>query len=314
MSAIISRTLLFGFAAILLAACLLYAKAQTLNSEGAEKIEAKPTASNEASVNSSLALQAPESVDRKDGQLGGYEIINEVPLSTTKKEVTLDQAIADAQQLLELGKFEEASQLLTMLYENLADYSSEERIFLSDLYANLLASMELNADAIIVFEDLLALPNVPDAIRLNALKGLGDLYNLENEHESSITAYEAWLSESSNTDSAVHKGLSFAYYKLELYEKALPPAIEHVRLLDPQLESVDRETLMYLNSLAFTTGHWTDAEWITKILIEKFDQPVDWRNLTAIYAKLGDEEARVKAFADAVAAGKIDEAGNLIRL
>lgn len=233
-----------------------------------------------------------------------------IPQSTIP--VNAQNLVSELRSMLDAEKFDEAARYLKTFYENSDQYTNDEKVVLFDLYANLLKDMELNIDAIAVLEDLLGLADVPEAIRLDALKNLGELYNLETEYEKGLAVFRLWTEISSAGDPDVYKGLSYSQYRIGLYEEALASAIEHVLLAEDRIEDVGLDMLMYLNSLAFTTENWTDAEWITKLMIEKYDRPVDWRNLAAVYSRMGNEEARAEVLANAVEAGKIDEDLNLI--
>ena len=252
------------------------------------------------SKTSSLILNSNETND----SLSGSRVV--------RNSRVLTEPIAVAQSLIEEGRFEDGARLLNQLYEDSEIYSPQEQIALFELYANLLKAMEFNSDAIAVFENLLELPDIPTGVRLNALKGLGGLYYRESELEKAQAAYETWIAESSTPDPDVYLGLSFSHYRQEQWQEALPPAIEHVRLIEDRIEDVDREKLMYLNMLAINNEDWENAEWIAKIMVEQFDGPRDWRNLTWIYYAMGNEEASAQALANAIAAGKLDETGNVI--
>ncbi|NKB34309.1 MAG: hypothetical protein GKR91_14555 [Pseudomonadales bacterium] len=226
---------------------------------------------------------------------------------------SLEQNMVVVQKLIEEGNFEDGVILLNALYEEADRLSTEDKIILYNIYAKLLHELEMNTDAILVYEELISLSEVPDNIKLDALKELGELYNKEAMYENGQFVFERWIAESDYNDTNVFKGLSISFYRQGQHAKALGPAIEHVRTVQDRIEDVDRDTLVYLNGLAFSTENWVDAEWITKLMIEQFDTPVDWRNLIAIYDRMGNEDAKNRAFDAAVAAGMIDKDGNLIR-
>lgn len=278
----------------------IYQRDESVFGERGADLEVPIESSNPESLSNS-GESPPRLVDSMPAE------INEQVLSTS------DFTISRAVQLANEGNTYQAARILAELYGQIDIFSDQDKALLLQNYADLLIRLGSNVEAIQVLEQLLAVPNLRVDSELVARKTLGETLMKQEEWLAAETQLNSWLDKSKVRDPEVLLNLSYTYYQRELWDEAIPPAIEHInRLMDSEQE-ITRERLMYINSLAFSAEDWENAAWLTQVMINQFDEPVDWRNLIAIYSAMGNEEARAQARADAIDAGKIDESGNLIR-
>lgn len=215
--------------------------------------------------------------------------------------------IGTAARMVEEGNLDQAAMILSELYESRSSLSESDEIELLSLYAKLLIELGSNQEAIDVLDNLLAIEDVPQDIRLEATNNLGLAFMAEEEWELAGDQFNNWLDQSEVPEPDVLLSLSYAYYQQELWTEALGPAVEHVELLIDLEEEITEERLMYLNGLAVVTEDLNNAAWITQVLISEFNRIRDWRNLIAIYSGIGNETAVEQVYRDADAAGVLEE-------
>jgi len=124
---------------------------------------------------------------------------------------------------------------------------------------------------------------------------LGQLYAAEEQWANSIRNYELWRDASLEEDDIVYRGLSYAHYQLDQFSEALPHWINFMEFLLDDGEVIGRSDYAYLQGLYFTLEDFPNAMDLTKTMIVLFDNPIDWRNLMAIYGGLDDEERRIQS-------------------
>jgi len=210
------------------------------------------------------------------------------------------------------GQLEEAKNELDALLIRFDELGSFEQLTLLNFYSDYYLLNRQIPEAISSIERLIDIDGIPRDAFIRALRTLGQLNATIDEYDSSITYYERFLEESGDRDSSVLRGLAGSYYQNEQYSEAIAPLAEHIDLLYQQGDEIDRNTLGLLNVLSIETNDYENAAWVTNIMVEQFDQMSDWRNLEAIYERLGDEAKRVQLIEDAKAAGHMDESGNWV--
>ena len=177
-------------------------------------------------------------------------------------------------------------------WERMNDF---EKSTLLNFYTNYYLSTEDFAGALRTFEELLTIEDLREDTRRRTHRSLGQLYSAEEEWQKSIENYEAWREMSLEEDEVVFKGLSYAHYQLESMLPARDFWLDYMNLTLTNGSELRRDDYSYLNGVYFTLESYGEALDLTKTMIVKFDNPIDWQNLSAIYASLDREEERVQS-------------------
>lgn len=247
-----------------------------------------------------------QSLGSEDDSVNRLEVPHQIAIEDSFSSKVL-AGIDAAERIAEEGDTYEAARILSELYESRDSLSDLGEVELLSLYASLLIELGSNEEAITVLETLLAIEDIPQSIRLDAIQFLSQALMAEEEWELAVTQFDNWLDQSEIRNSDILLNLSYAYFQQELWAEALGPAVEHVELLMELGEEITEERLVYLNSLAFSTGDFDNAAWVTQVLISEFNRIRDWRNLIAIYSGIGNETAVEQVYRDADAAGILEE-------
>lgn len=224
----------------------------------------------------------------------------------------VDLTINQALELASEGNIDQAARILAKLYEEIEFLSLEDKQSLFVNYSDLLIQLGSNYEAIQVLEQLLSIPNLASNIELTALNSLGETLMEQEEWPAAEEKFKSWLEKSDVRNAELLWNLSYTYYQQELWEEAIPPAIEHINLSLAEGQEISRERLMYLTALAYSAEDFENAAWVTKVMINEFNEVRDWRNLMAIYDTLGDEAGKDQLLHDAEEAGVIEELEELI--
>ena len=170
-----------------------------------------------------------------------------------------------------------------------------EKSTLLNFYTSYYISIEDFVGALRTFEEMLTIEELREDTRRRALRTLGQLYVAEEEWQKSIDSYLAWREISLEEDEIVFKGLSWGHYYLDEMEPARDYWLDYMNLALANGTELDRNDYTYLNGVYFTLEAFDDALELLKTMIVKFDDPADWQNLSAIYAALDQEDARVQS-------------------
>jgi tetratricopeptide (TPR) repeat protein len=189
------------------------------------------------------------------------------------------------------GAKEELDQLYERRFERMSAY---EKATTLSFYTTYYLSTDRIPEAIEVFEQILSLEELAEAARQRSLLSLGQLYLAEERFEESIQAYQLWREYSLEESALVFQGLTYAHYQLDQFSEALPHWLSHLDMVRQSGERLMRDKYVLLNNLYLGMEDYENAKEVTKTMLMLFNEPDDWRYLTAIYANLDDEDRRIR--------------------
>ena len=181
-----------------------------------------------------------------------------------------------------------------------------ERSTLLNFYTNYYLSQDDIPNAIVTFQEILTIENLREDVRLRALRALGQLTMAEERFRESIDYYNTWRDLSLEEDDTVFLGLANSHYSLEEYSQAVPHLISHMEMLADAGESIDRNKWGLLNVLYIEQEDYVNALEVTKNMIVQFDDAADWRNLSAIYSFLEQDDNRIGSLGIRYLMGNMD--------
>jgi tetratricopeptide (TPR) repeat protein len=202
------------------------------------------------------------------------------------------------------GAKEALDQLRERRFARMNDF---EKSTLLNFYTNYYLTIEDYQGALRTFEEILTIETLREDIRLRTLRSLGQLYAAEEEWQNSIDNYQAWRQLSPEEDDVVYRGLSYAHYQLQEFDQALPYWISYMEILLAEGEELGRDDYAYLNGIYFTLEDFQSALELTKTMIILYDDPIDWMNLSAVYASLDNEPRRVQSLNVAYLKGFLED-------
>lgn len=102
------------------------------------------------------------------------------------------QVIDEVQRRQLDNQWEEALNEMNALYLEYETLNPFEQVTLLNFYTNVLIGMEMWAEAIVVFNQILEIPGIRPDVGLRALLSLGQLHSQQGEHALAISYLESW--------------------------------------------------------------------------------------------------------------------------
>jgi len=194
-------------------------------------------------------------------------------------------------------------ELRSSRFERMNDF---EKSTLLNFYTNYYLATDDIPNAISTFQEILTIEALREDVRLRALRALGQLTMAEERFAESIQYYDTWRELSLEEDDTVFLGLANSHYSLEQYSQAVPHLLSHMEMLADAGESIDRNKWGLLNVLYIEQEDYVNALDITKNMIVQFNDPADWRNLSAIYSFLDQDDNRIGSLGIRYLIGNMD--------
>jgi len=206
---------------------------------------------------------------------------------------------------------EALDELRSSRFDRMNDF---EKATLLSFYTNYYLAMDDIPNAIATFEEQLTIEELREDSRLRALRALGQLNMAEENFQDSITYYDQWRQLSLEEDDTVFLGLANSHYSIEQYSQAVPHMLSHMEMLADAGESIDRNKWGLLNVLYIEQEDYVNALEITKNMVVQFNDPADWRNLSAIYSFLEQDDNRIGSLGVRYLMGNMDSDTEFLNL
>lgn len=254
------------FKALTLSACLLAVAPITVLNAGEEARQPPPTRSSDV-----LTEQV-------------FRAISEIQEMMNPEDANTQPNLEGAKAALD--------ELYARRYERMNDF---EKSTVLNFYTNYYLSTDNIPEALKIFEQMLTIENLREDTRLRALRALGQLNMAEENYRAAIDYYTQWRELSLDEDDTVFLGLANSHYSLQEFSEAVPYMLQHMEMLAENGERIERNKWGLLNVLYIEQEDYNSALEVTKNMIVQFDDPADWRNLSAIYSYLDQDTNRIGA-------------------
>jgi hypothetical protein len=244
------------------------------------------------------------------------------PPETRSSEVLTERVFKAINEIQEIMSPEDGSEPdyarakeeLDDLNERYDRMNNFEKSTLLNFYTNYYLSTDDIAMALQTFEKILTLEDIREASQLRALIALGQLYMGEERYEESIDAFNRWRDISFDEHKNVYLGLANSYYNLAKYNEAIPYLIDHMNMLSASGETINKNVFGLLNLMYIELEDYVNAERITKQMVTLFDEPSDWRNLSAIYGYLDNDAKRIQTLGLTFSKGYMESEAEYLNL
>jgi tetratricopeptide (TPR) repeat protein len=217
----------------------------------------------------------------------------------------LNQAI----EALNAGNYEQAqTAIATLKLEKLSPY---ERSRVEQISFNISYSQEKYEDARAHLERAIAAGGLNEQEISGLRYQIAQLYVVEERWKEGAAALEDWLATATNPNSAAFFMLAVAYYRLEDFDRALPPAEKAVELMDkPQENWIGMLLALYMQK-----DRYKEAIPLLKRVIELVpDKKSYWLQLSGVYGQIEDYANALAVMQLAYGAGLLTEDSELRRL
>jgi tetratricopeptide (TPR) repeat protein len=209
------------------------------------------------------------------------------------------------------GAKRELDDLYQRRYERMNDF---EKSTVLNFYTNYYLATDNIPEALRIFEQMLTIENLREDTRLRALRALGQLNMAEENFENAIRYYNEWRELSLDEDETVFLGLANSHYSLSQFAEAVPYMLNHMEMLAENGETIERNKWGLLNVLYIEQEDYASALEIIKNMVVLFDDPSDWRNLSAIYSYLDQDANRIGALGMAYLKGYMENDAEFLNL
>lgn len=222
--------------------------------------------------------------------------------TTPTVRLAVFDGLAEAQACVEEEDFECAAQKLDRLLSTrgLIGY---ETALVWQAYGALYITDERYADALVAFENLLRLDELPPALEQTVLYTVAQLYGHEGEYERAVETLDRWLEIADRPTPEAWALKARFLYALERYAETIEPARTAFGLLEERGASPDEALYQILQYSYLALDRPIDAIAVGTEIVERWPKKQHVVTLAALYGQIEEDDVQLALYEAAFEAG-----------
>ena len=214
----------------------------------------------------------------------------------TKETVAMSQQVyeklAEIQELIEGKDYASAERMLSDLRgkKNLSDY---ERAQLWNISGYSFYLQERYDDAIGAYDQMLAIPDLPEALLLSTLKTKAQLHFTQEDYENALIVVRQLLAAIPEPSADVLMIEGQALFQLARYDEALVPIKTAIDMYREQGQIPKENWLLLLRVIYFEQKEYELMIGVVKELIAYYPKDTYILTLAGVYSELGDTKKQL---------------------
>jgi tetratricopeptide (TPR) repeat protein len=215
----------------------------------------------------------------------------------TKETVAMSQAVYDSltaiQEMVEAKDYATAERLTTELKSQKKKLSPYELAQIWNITAYSYYLQERYPDAIRAYDQVMAQPELPEALMLSTLKTKAQLQFTQEDYEGALTTIRRLMAEITEPSADVLMLEGQALFQLARYDEALIPIKSAIEMYQTQGQIPKENWLLLLRVIYFEQKDYESMIGVVKELIVYYPKDTYVLTLAGIYSELGDTKKQL---------------------
>lgn len=215
----------------------------------------------------------------------------------TKETVAMSQqvyeALTEIQELVEANDYATAHKKINDITKGKKKLSDYERAQIFNLSGYSYYLQENYAEAIRAYEQVLAVPDLPEALVMSTLKTKAQLQFTQDDYEGALKTVRQLMAVISEPSADVFMLEGQALFQLARYEEALKPIKTAVDMFKSQGQTPKENWLLLLRVIYFEMKDYDSMIEVVRELIAYYPKDTYVLTLAGIYSELGDTKKQL---------------------
>jgi tetratricopeptide (TPR) repeat protein len=223
------------------------------------------------------------------------------------------EKLMKAQELTEAGKHVEALAELDVL-KNKGKIKGYGKSQMWNFYAFIYASKEDYKEAINAYQEVIKVPETPQALALQAKYTIAQLYFQLEKFDLCVKYMNEWVKATVKPTPTAYIMLAQANYQLKHYDKALTNVDKAVDLETKAGRKVKENWLRLKAALYYDKGDFKKTAETYEQLVKLYPKTNYLKQLAGMYGELGKDSRRLAVFDAIYLNGKLKKSGEVLNL
>ncbi|MBA3564359.1 MAG: tetratricopeptide repeat protein [Gammaproteobacteria bacterium] len=221
--------------------------------------------------------------------------------------------LSEAQKAADANDFAGAIRILDELRDR-DRLNSYELAQLWNFYGFIHYSNDDLARSIEAYENMLAQPDLAEAMQTDTLYTLAQLSFTTDQYAKAVDYLERWFAASNDPGPEPYILLGQAYYQMERFEDAIAPVETAIRIAGEQGKPVQETWYLLLRAFYFELDNFPKVVAVLEALVRHHPKKEYWVQLAAMYGETGQEQKQLVAYEIAHVQGFLTEGDELVLL
>lgn len=217
----------------------------------------------------------------------------------TKTTAAMSEAVykklSKAQETIEAKKYDEGLAMLRDLLKE-RHLSSYEKAQIYNFFAYTYFTLERYKDAIKAYQNVLAQPDLPEALVMNSTYTLAQLYFIQEEYTKAIDLMKRWFGMTEKPTVNAYMILAQAYYQLENYKASLEPLKKAYAMVKERGEQPKENLLLLLRVDYYNLGDFPNMLKVLHELVTLYPKPEYWMTMGQTYSEMKQQKKQMSIF------------------
>lgn len=221
--------------------------------------------------------------------------------------------LAAAQEAMEAKDMATAQKELQAL-RNEKDLKPYEAAQMWNFYAYLYVEQDNYPQAIKAYEQVLAQPDLPEAMERSTKYGLAQLYISQEQYKEGAAMLEEWLKDATKPPANAYMMLAQAYYQMKDFKTALPRAQRAVAIEQEAGNQVREQWWLVMRSLYYELNDIPKVAEVLELLVRQYPKKEYWTMLSAMYSELDQPKKQLNTLELAYRQNMLDRDQELVMM
>jgi len=221
--------------------------------------------------------------------------------------------LTEAQELIEAKQINQGLAKLGEL-RAMKNLNSYELAQMWNYYAYTYFTMERYKDAIKAYENVLAQPELPEALETGTMYTLAQLYFTIEDYRRAVQIIEKWMTVVPEPSEQAYMLLGQGYYQLEEYKKALEPLKTAMKLVKSRGQIPKENLYLLLRVNYYELNDYKSMAAVVKEMLPHYPKPEYWLTLAGAYSELGKQKEQMSIMELLYESGQLTRGNQVLNL
>lgn len=215
--------------------------------------------------------------------------------TTAAMSESVYKKLSKAQETIEAKKYDEGLGMLRDLLQE-RHLSAYEKAQIYNFFAYTYFTLERYKDAINAYQQVLAQPDLPEALVLSSTYTLAQLYFIQEDYRKAIDLMKRWFNMTEKPTLNAYMILAQAYYQLEDYKQSLEPLKKAYAMVKQRGEQPKENLLLLLRVDYYNLGDFQNMLKVLHELVTLYPKSEYWLTMGSTYSELKQQKKQMSIF------------------
>jgi len=215
--------------------------------------------------------------------------------TTAAMSESVYKKLSKAQETIEEKNYDEGLAMLNDLLQE-RHLSPYEKAQIYNFFAYTYFTLEKYKEAVRAYQQVLAQPDLPEALVMNSTYTLAQLYFIQEDYKKAIELMKTWFSMTEKPTENAYMILAQAYYQLEQYKESLEPLKKAYAMVKERGDQPKENLLLLLRVDYYNLGDFQNMLKVLHEMVTLYPKSEYWLTMGSTYSELKQLKKQMSIF------------------